>query len=271
MSRRTVVLTGHSLSRIRGVLIGLGLLLAAFQFLLTEVAAYLTRQGAFSQLSELIPDFVRTAVGPEALAFTSFTGIVALGYFHPIVITSLVGLMIAIATEPVGEIEMRFVDLTLARPLRRRETVTRTLLVLIVAGSLMLALMVAGTWSGLACCAPVDAERPSAGLIVSLALSLAMLMTCWSGVALAIGMTTRRRSVAGAAAGVLALGAYLLDYLGRAWQPAATFSMLSPFHYFEPMTLVMGQPPDRWNAVILIGIGFAGVLASYIAIARRDI
>jgi ABC-2 type transport system permease protein len=262
---------GHSLRRIRSVLIGLGALLAAFQFLLTEVAAYFTRQGAFNQLSELIPDFVRTAIGPEALAFTSFTGIVALGYFHPIVITSLVGLMIAIATEPVGEIEMRFVDLTLARPLQRREIVSRTLLALGAAGMLMLALMVAGTWSGLACCAPAGAEPPSLRLIVSLASSLAMLMACWSGVTLAIGMATRRRSVASAVAGVLALGTYLLDYLGRAWQPAATLSMLSPFHYFEPMTLVMGQPADGRNAVVLIGIGLAGVVISYILMGRRDI
>jgi beta-exotoxin I transport system permease protein len=271
MSRRTLVLVGHSLRRIRIVLVGLGLLLAAFQFLLTEVAAYLTRQGAFSQLADLIPDFVRTAIGPETLAFTSFTGIVSLGYFHPIVITSLVGLMIAIATEPVGEIEMRFVDLTLARPLQRREAITRTLLVLCLAGILMLTVMVAGTWSGLVCCAPVDVERPTFGLIVSLAFNLATLMVCWAGVALAIGMATRRRSVAGAVAGVLALGAYLLDYLGRAWQPAAAVSTLSPFHYFEPMTLVMGQPGDGWNVVVLISIGLAGLVISYIVMGRRDI
>src|SRR5437762_10762230 len=121
MSHRTLVLVGHSLTRIRGALIGLGLLLAGFQFLLTQVATYLMRQGAFTQLSALIPDFVRTAAGPEALAFMSFGGIVALGYFHPIVIAALVGLMITIATEPTGEIETRFVDLTLARPLRREE------------------------------------------------------------------------------------------------------------------------------------------------------
>jgi ABC-2 type transport system permease protein len=271
VTRRTFVLAGHSLRRIRGVLIALGLLLAGFQFLLTEVAAYLMRQGMFNRLSDLIPEFVRAAAGPSALAFMSYTGIVALGYFHPIVMTALVGLTIAIATEPVGEIEMRFVDLTLARPLTRRELVTRTALVLVAAGSLMLALMVVGTWSGLTCCAPPEAERPSFGLILALAMSLGTIMTCWAGVALAIGAVSRRRSVAGAVAGGVALAAYLLDYLGRAWEPAAGVSVLSPFHYFEPMTVIMGQPLSGGNAAVLIGVGLAGLLASYIVIARRDI
>jgi ABC-type transport system involved in multi-copper enzyme maturation permease subunit len=271
MSRRTLVLMGHSLRRIRGALIGLGLLLTGFQFLLTEVATYLMRQGGFNQLSALMPDFVRTAAGPEALAFMSFSGIVALGYFHPVVIIALVGLMIAIATEPAGEIEMRFVDLTLARPVSRQETVTRTLLVLVVAGCAMLGLMVAGTWTGLACCAPIDAERPSFGTIVSLAITLATIMMSWAGVALAIAVMARRRSVAGAVAGVLALGAYLLDYLGRAWEPAAGVSRLSPFHYFEPMTLVMGQSLNLADAAVLVAVGFAGSVVSYAVMVRRDI
>jgi hypothetical protein len=80
------------------VLIVLGILLAGFQFLLTEVAAYLLAERAFSSLADLMPDFVRAAAGPAALGFMSFKGIVSLGYFHPIVLTSLVGLTIAIAT-----------------------------------------------------------------------------------------------------------------------------------------------------------------------------
>jgi hypothetical protein len=84
-------------------------------------------------------------------------------------------------------------------------------------------------------------------------------------------MLSRRRSVAAAVAGVLALATYLLDYLGRAWEPAATVSKLSPFHYFEPMTVVMGQSLNLASTALLIAIGLAGATASYIAIARRDI
>src|SRR5262245_29254304 len=138
MSRRIVVLIGHSLRRVRAALIVLAILLTGFQFLLTQVAAYLIRRNGCNQLSDFVPDFIRTAIGPEALAFMSFSGVVSLGYFHPIVITALVGLTIAIATEATGEIEMRFVDLILARPLWRQALVVRTIVVLVVAGALML-------------------------------------------------------------------------------------------------------------------------------------
>jgi ABC-2 type transport system permease protein len=271
MTRRTLVLIGHSLRRVRAALIVLAVLLAGFQFLLTQVAAYLMRRGGFSQLSDFIPDFIRTAVGPEALAFMSFGGVVSLGYFHPIVMTTLVGLTIAIATEATGEIEMRFVDLTLARPLPRQALVIRTLVVLAAAAALMLMAMMAGTWIGLSCCVPANAEPPSFGVLVRLAIDLAAVMSCWGGIALTIGIVSRRRAVAASIAGVLALAAYLLDYLGRAWEPAAPISRLSPFHYFEPMAVIMGQSLSGRDVTLLIGVGLAGAVASYAEISRRDI
>lgn len=269
--RRTLVLAGHSLRRVRAALIVLAILLAGFQFLLTQVAVFLMHRNGFSQLADFIPDFIRTAVGPEALAFMSFGGVVSLGYFHPIVITALIGLTIAIATEATGEIETRFVDLTLARPLPREALVIRTLIVLAVAGALMLVAMLVGTWIGLSCCVPATAEHPSFGVFARLAISLATVITCWGGITLIIGSASRRRAVAASVAGILALIAYLLDYLGRAWEPAATISKLSPFHYFEPMAVIASQSLSATDTMILLAVGAAGVVTSYIAIGRRDI
>ena len=102
-------------------------------------------------------------------------------------------------------------------------------------------------------------------------MSLATVMTCWGGITLAIGMVSRRRAVAASIAGLLALSTYLLDYLGRAWEPAATISRLSPFHYFEPMAVITTQSLSAANATVLIAVGIAGAIASYVAIGRRDI
>src|SRR5438045_8951678 len=129
MSRRSFVLAFRSVTRIRGVIVGLSVQLGAFQFLLTQVAAYVARKGAFTALFALMPDFVRTLAGPSALAFMSFTGIASLGYFHPVVLGTLIGLMITIASEPAAEIETRFVDLVLARPLSRAAPISRSLIV----------------------------------------------------------------------------------------------------------------------------------------------
>lgn len=264
-------LAAHSLRRIRGMLVGLGALLAVFQFLLTQVASYLVRHSAFGQLSALMPDFVRTVAGPSALAFISFSGIVALGYFHPVVIAAVVGLAIAIATESAAEVETRFVDLTLSRGLTRADLVTRTLLVFVVAAVFVLGMMTAGTLAGLVCCAPADVPRPGTAVIVSLAVTLGSVMACWAGVALAASAAGRRRAVVAGGVGVAALAAYLLDYLGRAWEPARAISTISPFHYFEPTPLIMGEALRGADIAVLVGIGVAGAAAAYLTFSHRDI
>src|SRR5439155_1680772 len=91
---------------------------------------------------------VHGALGEVAamLAFMSFSGVVALGYFHPIVLASLVGVAIATGTEPAAEVESRFADLTLARPMARHEVITRSVVLLVVTIAALLAVMTAATW-----------------------------------------------------------------------------------------------------------------------------
>ena len=248
-----------------------GLLLAAFQFLLTRVADYFLRRGAFGQLSSLLPDFVRNAAGPSALALMSYKGIVAFGYFHPVVIATLIGLMIAIATEPAAEVETRFVDLMLARPLTRASVIVRSLVVLAVTAAVVLGLMLVGTALGLAFGAPDNAPHLPFALFLSLALSLGAVMACWAGIALAWAAGVRRRATAGAVAGGLALASYLLDYLGRAWEPARSISAVSPFHYFDANALVTGQPINTRNIAILVVIGIVGSATGLAIFSHRDI
>jgi hypothetical protein len=130
--RATFVLAVHSLKRVRIVAIAMAAVLVGFQFLLTQVAVVLDRNQAFGALATMVPEFMREMAGPSMLAFMSFSGIVALGFFHPIVLSSLLGLAIAIATEPAGEVETRFDDLTLTRPVPRAAIIARTVVVMAI-------------------------------------------------------------------------------------------------------------------------------------------
>jgi hypothetical protein len=271
MNRRVIALVIHSLRRIAGVFLGLSLLLAGFEFMLTQVAAYMMRHSIFSQLSSMMPDFVRILLGPGTLTFMSFTGIVAFGYFHPMVIAAAVALAVAIGTEPAGEIEARFVDLTLARELKRLDVIARTVAVLLVATTAFLGSMMLGTWAGLTCCVPTDAPKPTVRLVLSLVFTLGTLMVCWGGIALAVAVASKRRVVAGTLVGVAALAAYLLDYLGRAWDPARTIGSFTPFHFFEPMTLVSGAPLSTQNTAALVAIGLTATIVGAVILSRRDI
>ncbi|MGB7620930.1 MAG: hypothetical protein WBN92_01145, partial [Terriglobia bacterium] len=90
-------------------------------------------------------------------------------------------------------------------------------------------------------------------------------------VAMAIGSASRRRSVAGALAGLLALATFLMDYVARAWPPAESVAWLSPFRYYSPFELLMGDPLPARNMIVLAGIATAGFALAYILFSKRDI
>lgn len=266
-----VVLFMHSLKRVRVLVLVLGVLLALFQVLLTLVANSLQRSNAFDQLSLLVPDFVRQLMGPSFIALMSYSGIVCVGYFHIAVMGVLVGLTIALATEPASEIESGFMDLVLSRPLARHWVITRTAAVLVFCTTVILGMMIMGTWAGLYFLALNGTVWPAGHLIRSLALNLGVLMLSWGGVSLAVSSISRRRSVAGSIAGVLALATYLLDYLGRVWRSAESAAWLSPFRYYNPLDLILGREIPAHNLWVLLGIALSGIVFAYLLFARRDI
>jgi ABC-2 type transport system permease protein len=266
-----VALAGHSLRRARGLILGVGLLVCGFQVLATILAQTFQESNAFGPLLALVPPTVRQAFGASALAVLSFQGIVCLGYIHPIVIGAVLFVVMAIATEPAGEIERRFVDLVLARPVPRSGLVTRSVIVMAAAAAILAALLLAGTWLGLAGFAEDPALWPSGRVLGSLAVNLAALMWCWGGLTLALGARARRRSVAGSIAGLGAFATFLLDYVARVWAPARRIWWLSPFRYYDPTALLLGQPLDAAHLWTLAGVGLGGVAIAYLTFSRRDV
>jgi ABC-2 type transport system permease protein len=266
-----VIFLSHAVTRARTLVLTTGAVLAAFQVRLIFVARSIQNSGGFKQLGELLSPFVSQLMGPSFTSFMSFSGIVCAGYIELAVIGAPVSVSIGLATTPTAEIESGFADLILSRPMARHWIVTRSIIVTALASVVLLIIMMGGTWGGLEALAPKDAGWPSASLILSLALNMGLLMLCWSGVAMAIGCASKRRSVAGTIAGLLALTTYLLDYVGRLWQPAERVAWPSPFRYYAPFDLVMGSPLSTKNLVVLGGIAAAGFATAYVAFARRDI
>jgi hypothetical protein len=269
--RSTISLIAHSLVRVRGLVVGASVLLAGFQILLSLVGATVHRLDAFRGLVALLPPAVRELMGPAMLAMMSFGGVVCIGYFHPIVIAALVGVVIAVATEPAAEIETGFVDLALSRPLARYALITRTVVLVVLCPVLIVGLMMGGTWAGLYLFAPPGVVWPAPRLILSLALNLCALTLCWGGLSLAVAVRSNRRSVAGSLAGGLALACFLLDYVARIWKPAQVIWWLSPFRYDNAVELVLGHPLPVGNLAGLISAALVSAALSYAIFSRRDL
>lgn len=271
MMHGTLTLLRHSLLRLRSLAVAMAVVLTLFQLLLVRVAHTLQASAGFGGLSAFVPPFMRQMAGEALVSFMSFSGIVCLGYFHPMVIAAHCGMAIAAATEPAAEVESRLLDAVLVRPVPRRAVIARSVMVIALLPALVLLAMIAGTAAGLCWLAPPGAPAPGARLIGSLALNLWALLVCVGGLALAVAAAARRRSVAGAIAGVATLILFLVDYLARAWKPADTIAWLSPFHYYRAMELLLGRPLALSNIVLLLGGGAVGAAAAFLIFGRRDL
>jgi ABC-type transport system involved in multi-copper enzyme maturation permease subunit len=271
MMRACGVLVRHSMRRMRTTLIVTGVLLALFQVLLAMAAAELQRQGTFEQLAGLVPSFVRELFGTALLSMMSFSGIMALGYYHVAIVAVLVGLVVAAATEPAAEVEAGFADLILAQPVSRAAVMARSVVVVLVCPAIVIAAMTGGTFVGLQLAKPGAAGQPSLGLVWRLAAGLWSVLACWGGVSLVVGAVSRRRAVAAGVAGGAAAALMLVDYLSRVWRPLRGPARLSPFHYYNPLDLVMGKPLPAADIGILLGTCAVAVAVAFMLFHRRDI
>lgn len=261
----------HSFARVRTLVLSVGFLLGLLQIILILVARSLETSGQFAQLAELLPPFVRALLGPAMTAFLSFSGIVSLGYFEPAVLFAVVGLAIAVGTRLALEIESGFIDLVLARPVARTWMITRSIIVAVGSLACVAFFMLAGTALGILALAPPTVDRPTASLIAGLAANLALLGVAWSGIALAISATSRRRATAVGITVLIALVTFLLDYIAQLWEAAQPYGWLSPFKYFRPLELVNGGAFPARNFVVLAATALTGFGIAYVFFNRRDI
>jgi len=271
MTRTLAALVGHSLHRSRWLLTATLVLLAMFQGLTSFMASTFQEMKYFDRLAALVPDFIRQVLGSSFLPMLSFNGIVVLGYFHIAVITFLVGLAIALATEPAGDVEHRFTDLLLARPVPRWLPIVRTAVVVVLVALAAVASMALGTRVGLSLFAPAGAPWPRTSLVFSLSLSLAALVICWGCLALAVAAAARRRAVAGGATGLAAFALFLVDLVGRVREPVSGMARLSPFHYFSPLRALIGQAVPWSDVSALLAFGAAGLIVALFIYNRRDL
>lgn len=264
-------LIAHSFARFRTITLLMALLLSAFQILLILAAVTLHETDTFGDLGLLMPPVFRDLFGESLFVFISFAGIVAFGYFHPMIVAALVGLVIAVVTEPAGEVETRFLDALLARPIGRSTIVTRTAVLVVSLPALILVAMAASSAAGLRFLVPEGVVVPGLRLIASLVLNIWALLVSIGGVVLVAAVAARRRSAVAGAAALVSFALFLVDYLARVWEPARAAVWLSPFHYFDAMSLVTGGALPLSDIGVLAGSGALGVAAAYVTFSHRDV
>jgi ABC-2 type transport system permease protein len=266
-----VFLLRRSMSQARYGLGGCLLLLAIFQLILVAQAATIEQSQAFGPMANMLPGFLQRGLGNTALLLATFKGLVAFGYFHPIIAMMVSLLAVYMATEPAHDVESGLVDLVLARSVPRRRLVTRSLILAAAAPVVATVFMRAGTWVGLHTLADASSDWPSSEMLLQLQIHLVAVAWCFGAFALAVGAGAERWSTAFTLSTLAAIMLYLLDYLAIGWSPARWISWISPFDYFPAFSIMAGPVPVLKNLGVLVtaSVAFSGI--AYWRFNRRDL
>jgi ABC-2 type transport system permease protein len=263
-------LIGRSFARARGVLGGAALLLVLFQLALVLQAASYDQERMFETLGRMTPAFVQRWFGDTITALASFGGIIAFGYFHPVVVL-LVALVTAfVASEPAGDVEAGYVDLLLAGPVARHWLITRSSVLVLLCPVLLAAAMITSTFTTAAVAAPADARGPSLPTIATLAAHLVAVAWTFGGLALLLASMSRRRASAFAPAALITVALYFLNVLAASWAPARMADVLSPFHYYQGTRILAGVSDPSRDLAVLATAAAVLVSASYWRFGARD-
>jgi ABC-2 type transport system permease protein len=266
-----LALIARSLSRSFRPLLAVGVVLAALQLVLVLNASSQQQAQSFGRLAEMLPAFLQRALGDLTLVMVSFQGAVSAGYFHPVIVLLVSFLGIYFGSEPAYDVEAGFVDLLLARPLRRHWLITRSLALILSSTCAAPAIMAITMWVALRAFAPPDAPWPPTANVAKMAMNLAAVAAVSGAFSLLVASRARRRATAIAAAGVTAVFFYLVTFLEPTWTPAQAIGWLSPFHYFHPLNILAARV-EPWHDLLVLGV--AGALltaAAYWQFARRDV
>jgi ABC-type transport system involved in multi-copper enzyme maturation permease subunit len=266
-----IALLMRSAGRARFVIGGAALLLCGFQIIIVGQAAQVQRSNAFASVANLLPAFLQRGLGSKAMLLATFKGTVAFGYFHPVVCLLVAVVAMYLTTEVAHEVESGLVDVELARAVPRRRLLTRSLILAHAAMVLLVALMWTGTWLGVRLFDAGGLDLPSLDVRGRMLFNLFALGSCFAAFALLAAAASRRWSTAFTFVGLVAVVAYIIDFLALGWPAMQSVAWLSPFHYYPALSVLAGDAAMGRNLTILFAAAAAMNAAAYWQFQRRDL
>jgi ABC-type transport system involved in multi-copper enzyme maturation permease subunit len=205
---------------------------------------------------------VGSEIGPDL--FTSIP------WVHPVVLAITWAHAIIICTRvPAGEVDRGTVDVLLGLPISRWELFRSETVACVGSGMLVLLSGAVGNVLGGAFVPPEGRTALSRMGIILLNLMCLYMAAC--GMAWMLSALSDRRGKAIAAAFIIVIASFLLNYLAQLWQPAQSLEFLSVLHYYRPLFIMrVGNWPLRDMTVLLLVATMLWIGAGVI-FARRDL
>lgn len=241
-----------------GVLFATSLLIRVLPHMQTGIEQFLA---ATPMMGVVMSSFL----GVQVAGAISGATLMGLLWSHPVLLTMVWGLAVALATRyPAGEVEQGTIDVLLSWPVSRRTVFFNHTAVCVLAGVAVCLIALVGFQTGKAA---LD-QAPRFQVLAVVALNLFATYLAVAGLAILVSSCSARRGTAIAVLAGLLLASYLLNFLALFWDWAEALSWLSLSSYYQPgQALLSGRiPGGHLETLLLFALGSwiaAGVIHAH--------
>jgi ABC-2 type transport system permease protein len=194
----------------------------------------------------------------------------AIPWVHPVVLALAWAHALVLCTRvPAGEVDRGTIDVLLALPVSRMQVFVVESVVALAAGALLVAAALAGNAIGARLGGNV--LHMELGRVALAATSFFLLNVAVGAFALLMSALSDRRGRAMAAAIIVVLASFLLNYLAQFWGPAKSIESLSALQYHRPLVALQTGALAWRDAATLLGAAALFWIVAAIVFARRDL
>jgi len=217
-----------------------------------------------------MPEILKAMIGKDLLDIATTTGLGSFAYLHPMTLAVLLGFAVLLPSGLiVGQIDRGTIELVLSTPLSRKKFMFTTVVAGGVAGVVLVAGMLLGTWLGVK---HTELREPyNFGRIVICAVNLYAIYLVALGCSTFFSAVSTIRSWAVGWAFGLCLVAYLIHFTSEWWGWVRKISFLGPLYYYHPIKIATGQYDPSRDIMCMVAASVVLFVVSIVWFSRRDI
>ena len=225
---------------------------------------------AFLSFLKFLPGIIKTALGGEALQLGNVTGLVAMGYQHPLVLTLFMLFAVAVPTGLLtGQVQQGTMELILSRPTTKTQVYVCAGIVTLLGMAGLAGAMFLGTATGIRL---YTFDQPVSLDPFFRAAILAALAACAVGaVAMMAAAAFDRRGTAVGVTGAFLVVNYAVSMIAPWWpwmEPATPFTL---FYYIDLVSIFLGRAWPLGDMAVLGTVLLVSAVAGGIIWHRRDL
>ncbi len=262
----------HLRQSFKGLRLKLGLLCLAlflFQMLFAVLATSVKIQQDMVTKLDTMPKMAQKMMGEGFIESVIKYGVITMGYLHPFMLVIIILFIIMSVSQIVtSEIGYGSIGFTLSKPLSRRRIYFNMGVIIYIGTALLAFSTYLSTFLGIQL---FHSTKMSVAPFFPLAWDLFLVMIFIAGyVALFAAISDNSKRLF-TLSGVTLFVFYLLSFATPLWSPLEYLAPVSPFYYFKPMAILMGNRLSWETSVTLTAVSVLMFTVAAFLFNRRDI